>query len=70
MVGEEVGFEAAKGATGTPPADTFADADLARRSWPLRVPAWWNPSMQPLGRPAFRRISGGEDAREDARWRE
>mmetsp|Transcript_36667 Transcript_36667/g.60725 ORF Transcript_36667/g.60725 Transcript_36667/m.60725 type:complete len:338 (+) Transcript_36667:127-1140(+) len=36
------------------PEDTFGEKDMACRSWPHRVPAWWNIYMQPLHRPAFK----------------
>ena len=33
--------------------DVFDALHLANRSWPHSVPAWWNPDMQPLARPAL-----------------
>ena len=51
--------------------DSFTEADLARRSWPLCVPAWWNPDMQPVERPAFRgHAGGGTSAQSVERWME
>ena len=37
------------------PPDTYSAEDLANAEWPLRVPGWFNPDMQPLLRPALRR---------------
>lgn len=49
------GFEAQPTAVAVP-VDSFTAADLAHRSWPSCVPAWWNPDAQPLERPALRRL--------------
>ena len=39
------------------PVDAFRPSDLAKLCWPVSVPGWWNPDMQPIERPALQRRS-------------
>ena len=43
-----------------PAASSFQPHDLLAARWPHRVPAWWNPSMQPVDRPALCLIEDDE----------
>ena len=51
------------------PADRFSAEVLRSAKWPIRVPGWWNPDMQPKHRLALTRrdrcvsVGGGTDER-------
>jgi len=41
------------------PENVYLQEHLALASWPMKVAAWWNPEMQPINRPALRRVTCG-----------